>query len=341
MPSTVCNDQFLDSCRQLGDNDADNLVEFCFANEKQNDLYSAIKFSGNNQEFKHLEIFNFIPLVKNNLFLAIDTLDNLKLSKGTIFFQQYEREILFLLGSLSLPYCYAAAKGAKVLCFSDRIISNPEKRLSETASFVMKVMEPDAFLSTGNGIVASIQVRLIHAMVRYHIRKSNKWVEFNEIPINQEDMAGTNLSFSLIILRGLRKMGIRFTDAEAEAYLYLWSVVGRFTGVKSELLIPNRKFAFDLEKKISERHFSVSYEGQLLTKSLVTYLTNSIPVKIVQSQQENIMFYLLGDKVSQILGIKKTGNAIISELLVSNVRQLISETELKRMKQQLRQISFS
>jgi len=330
--STHINHKFLDQCRQLGDVQADSFVEYCFGNKMQQEFYDLLKFAGTDSEFKKLKIILNSPKEASALFNSKLIFDEAKLNLGSAFFQDHAREILFLLGSLSLPYCYAAAKGAKVLCFSDRIISNPEKRLTETAAFVIKVMEPNAFAEHGKGRLACSKIRLIHAMVRYHIKLSGKWNEMEEKPINQEDMAGTNLSFSIIVLRGLRKMGVSFTDEEAESYLYLWSIIGACTGVITDLLPFDRKSVFDLERKIASRQFKISNEGRMLSNSLVNFLKKSSPIKLLQSQQENIMHFLLGEKVSDIIAIKKTGSTRVSSFLVSNVKQMISMTDYKRIK---------
>ena len=114
-----------------------------------------------------------------------------------------------LLGLLSLPYCYAAADGARVLDLSERIKNKPEHRLNETADFVWDVMAPNAFKPDGKGFTSILKVRLLHAAIRFYTGKSSKWNAADwGLPVNQEDMAGTNLSFSLLVVRGLRKFGL-------------------------------------------------------------------------------------------------------------------------------------
>jgi hypothetical protein len=56
------------------------------------------------------------------------------------------------------------------------------------------------------------------------------------LPINQTDMLGTNLLFSVVYLTGLRAMGMRFTRAEAEGLIHLWRYVGYLMGVDETLL---------------------------------------------------------------------------------------------------------
>ena len=54
------------------------------------------------------------------------------------------------------------------------------------------------------------------------------------IPVNQEDMVGTLLTFSAVILDGLKKMGFSISTSDADAYLHAWNVVGHLSGVEIE-----------------------------------------------------------------------------------------------------------
>lgn len=42
------------------------------------------------------------------------------------------------------------------------------------------------------------------------------------MPINQEDLSVTLLSFSYAVLQGLRSLGLGCSDTDDEAYLHLW-----------------------------------------------------------------------------------------------------------------------
>ena len=93
------------------------------------------------------------------------------------------------LGAVSLPNCYAAWPGNKVLFLSEKMSKRQGKRLLDTAAFVIAISEPGAFDENGTGFKAVQQVRLIHALARYHILHSGQWrIEWG-MPVNQEDMA--------------------------------------------------------------------------------------------------------------------------------------------------------
>ncbi len=223
---------------------------------------------------------------------------------GQQFFAKYAQELLAMLGFLSLPYCYAAADGAQVLHRSQRIRKSPEKRLLETAAFVFDVSEEGAFSDGGKGIISCGKVRLMHAAIRYHILKSGDWSDDYGTPINQEDMAGTNLAFSLISVRGLRKLGYQIEPEEAWHFISMWNNIGRLLGVDPSLLPNNAREAYHQDKAIARRNFRKSEEGVALTRALHEYMQGSF-ANSSSIDPASITAYLVGGEVAEILDIQE------------------------------------
>ena len=69
----------------------------------------------------------------------------------------------------SLPSAYAAAKGVHVLWLTARLQTDAERRLNETAQFLMDVTAPGGFDPGGAAIDRILHVRLMHAAVRWLI----------------------------------------------------------------------------------------------------------------------------------------------------------------------------
>lgn len=226
-----------------------------------------------------------------------------RLERGQLFFARNARSILSILGCLSLPYCYAAADGAQVLLLSQRIHHDTYQRLAETAQFLLDVSSPKAF-STGNGIQKIQQVRLIHAISRYYASNSPQWNVQWGTPVNQEDMAGTNLAFSYIVLQGLQKLGFQWTKDEGEDFLYLWNVIGAMLGVDQQLLPNNLQEAYWLDRTISQRHFRHSAAGVTLTQALLTCLYDiNKDSPISRNFIHAYMRYLLSNSIADMLEI--------------------------------------
>ena len=233
-----------------------------------------------------------------------------QMEQGSAFFARYANLIMNMLGLLSLPYCYAAADGARVLYLSERIRNDTAKRLQETGDFVWEVMAPNAFTPEGKGFASVLKVRLIHAAARYYTLQSGQWntPEWG-LPVNQEDMAGTNLSFSLLVIRGLRKLDIAVSYAEQQAFMHLWNVIGYLSGLEESLLPDDGKQAIALEQAISGHQFKPSTEGQALAKALVDYFTSlNLQPPFGSKETVQLMRFLLGNEVADILALP-AGNA--------------------------------
>ncbi|PIQ48741.1 MAG: hypothetical protein COW03_08990 [Cytophagales bacterium CG12_big_fil_rev_8_21_14_0_65_40_12] len=294
----------LDGFRLQGDALADAAIDSYFPHRKQ-ELQSVLDAFQNNSTALPSSISPALGLLYQHVFQSFDAVESAKIEAGQKFFAKNASDIMLLLGFLSLPYCYAAAKGAEVLGRSNRIIAEPGKRLIETAEFVFDITRPNAFAPEGKGFVSILKVRLIHAVIRWYINHSGKWDHaYFGVPVNQEDMAGTNLSFSLIAVRGLNRLGIIVLTKESEAYIQFWNIIGARLGLHKDLLPQNNKESFLLERRIRERHFEISEVGQQLTQSLLKYFETVTINSPLEGKSKSFVQFLLGDKVSQILGIK-------------------------------------
>ncbi|WP_296623187.1 oxygenase MpaB family protein [Marivirga sp.] len=305
----------LDLARKTGDSLADKTVKDLFErgfNPLSNNAYNQLVF--NNQP-----IPDEFPESLKQYFRKIKDyqIDEKLAEKGADFYVEHASAIMLCLGMLSLPYCYAAAEGAKVLSFSKRIYEQPEKRLTETAEFVFDVCSPEAFTSQGKGFISIAKVRLMHAAIRYHLLNSDKWSEELGTPVNQEDMAGTNLSFSLIATRGLRKLGYTISAVQSQNYIRYWNMIGEMLGVQAEWLPESNQDAFILEQKIKNRNFRNSKAGEMLAINLQRYIKNQpLPFSF---PTETMMAYLLGEDICKMIGLPFDK---LEVGLISNIKNL-------------------
>lgn len=294
----------IDELRQIGDPPADAFVSLYFADADQKlKLDEALKKLVFNKDWQL-----FLAAIPEAIFFEkelgkIQKLPLKDIVKAQTFYKNKEQYILQLLGLLSLPYCYAAADGAKVLYQTERMYKDVRLRLEETAEFVTAVMRKNAFADDGKGIVKIFKVRLMHAAARFYLQKMG-WDAKLGKPVNQEDMAGTNLSFSLIVIRGLRKMGFTLDYKDQLAYINYWNYIGEMLGLMPLLLPKNGKDARELDLKIAERQFKPSMEGKQLTQSLLNCFYSLNDGKQVSNEEiPAYMRFLLGNEVSDILGL--------------------------------------
>ncbi len=300
----VFDDIFLNPFRLEGDSAADAVVAAVAHQQGREGLIAFTRFLG---DMKNSSLIGQLPEVRH-FFEQLGHLptwvDVPKMEHGMAFFWKHETEIALLLGCYSLPYCYAAANGAQVLWLTERIKKDTYKRLEETGTFVFEIMQERDWRNGLNAIKV-LKIRLMHSVVRYYVQNhaSVSWNTAWGVPINQEDMAGTNLAFSYIVIRGLRKMNVKATVIEEEAYIYFWSIIGSLLGVNGQLLPINLHQAFQLDRAIVRRQFGASDAGKGLTKALIRVLEAQAPSKYLSNFPVAQMRYLLGDKVADLVGV--------------------------------------
>lgn len=291
--------KYLDKQRLMGDAQADALIREVFLTHDQTKLYALLKVP-------EAELNNQPDSILKNFLLDTKMLpawfDVKRLQRGQSLFKQYALEMMTLLGAMSLPYCYAASPGNKALYLSDKMRNAPGKRLIDTASFVIAVLTPGSFSENGTGHVHINKVRLIHALSRYYIKKHPTWTMDWGVPINQEDMAGTNLAFSYVILLGLQQSGYILSDREKEDFIFLWRYIGYQMHLDEDLLPSSFSEARQLANMIQKRNFKKTDEGITLTRELLNYYKQSVPPDQADLVPSQIRFYL-GNEVADYIGI--------------------------------------
>ncbi|MFD2200665.1 oxygenase MpaB family protein [Shivajiella indica] len=229
-----------------------------------------------------------------------------KIRQAQDYFDKEGNLYLAMLGFYSLPYCYAFADGAEVLVRSKRITDEIGMRLSETALFLLDCFKPGSFIENHEALLSISKVRLIHAFSRFFILKYAKdWDGKWGLPVNQEDMLGTNLAFSLLVLRGMEKLG-KYPGKEVhESLLHYWKVIGFYLGIDTSFWPDTAKEAFELEKCIRKRHLKESEAGKVLIHALLNYYKASIPDSGLAGFSESLVSYFVGEDASNALGISQ------------------------------------
>ncbi|HMI89632.1 MAG TPA: oxygenase MpaB family protein [Polyangiaceae bacterium] len=142
-----------------------------------------------------------------------------------------------VLSGFSLMGGYRSSAVVKPLIMTGKLRDGASRRLTETGRFVVAITEPGALHGPEAGFQACVRVRLLHARIRRRLARSADWkAEAWGLPINQADMLGTNLLFSLGFLIGARELGMSFSGEEAESVIHLWRYVGYLLGIDETLL---------------------------------------------------------------------------------------------------------
>lgn len=205
-----------------------------------------------------------------------------RVERGQRLFDLFGPEILLTLGSCALPLAYAAGNGVQVVARARRLDDDPIRRLCDTAQMVVNVMQPGELVENGIGWYAARKVRFIHAMIRLHVQTDPSlapWQDAWGVAVNQEDLAGTLLAFSVGVLAGLRRMGARISDEDADAYVSAWRVIGRIVGVVEELLPSSEAAGLALANQIGRRQVRPTEEGRRLSNKLLEAVDSLFPFR--------------------------------------------------------------
>lgn len=290
---------YLDKQRLKGDQEADKLVAATFSTGNQSTLYGLLKLDVREieqQSNSAIKKFLTAQPAKPGWF------NHRRLENGQRVFNHYALEIMALLGAMSLPYCYAASPGNKALYLSDKMRNSPGKRLVDTATFVIEVLTPGSLTDEKAGHIYINKVRLIHALSRYYLKLQGQWDMKWGQPINQEDMAGTNLAFSYVILLGMQQSGFILSQKEKEDFLFAWRYIGYLLRINEALLPTSFAEAGQLATLIKNRNFKKTKEGIILTSELLNYYKKSVPTLQAELVPSQIRFYL-GAEVADYIGL--------------------------------------
>jgi ER-bound oxygenase mpaB/B'/Rubber oxygenase, catalytic domain len=232
--------------------------------------------------------------------------DRDRLERGCTVVVEHGPQVCVALATASLVYCYAGYPGVKALTFSRRLGQDADRRVGETALFVLAVMAPGSLHPGGDGIRKIQKVRLLHAAIRHLVTRSGRWnVEADGLPVCQEDLVGTLMSFSWIVIDALRRLGVRVDDQEAEDYHYRWRVIGEMLGIDPAAIPVDLDQAAELTRTIAQRNHRHSEEGVLMTRALFELHANSLPPGF-EGAAPALTRFLLGDEVCTLVGLPRT-----------------------------------
>jgi hypothetical protein len=232
--------------------------------------------------------------------------DRDRFERGCRLVVEHGPQVCVVLATGSLVYCYAGYPGVKVLTFSRRLDHDAVRRVGETAQFVLSVMAPGSLESGGRGVCKIQKVRLLHAGIRHLVTTSRRWdVTGDGAPICQEDLAGTLMSFSSVVVDALQRLGVRVEDEEAEDYYYRWRVIGEMLGIDRAAIPLDLTGARELTDLIARRNHRRSDEGIEMTRALFELHANSLPPGFAGAAPA-LTRYLMGDEMCDLVDLPRT-----------------------------------
>lgn len=252
-----------------------------------------------------------LPPAAKAYFVATETLpawaDPKRILQGQRVFTQHGWLMAAGLFCSSLPQAYCAAKGAGVLTQTQGMTRHTYRRILETAQFIFDVCVEGNLEPRGRGIRAAQKVRLMHAAVRHMILLKGEWDHAAlGLPINQEDLAGTLMTFSVVLLDAVKTAGEHVSDDDEAAFLHLWQVVGHLMGVDPALVPVDVVDGRALMQTIRDHQWQESVQGKLLVKDLAASMEAFLPGALLDDLPEALIRFFAPAPAPALLGIDGT-----------------------------------
>ncbi|WP_329180791.1 DUF2236 domain-containing protein [Streptomyces decoyicus] len=296
----------MDTLRQVGDELADATVATLFRRGevgKFNTLMRYLSTAGQDPP-------DGLPEVAREYLHATsappDWVDWGEMEKARLFFLDNNVHISTALSFASMPACYVIPHIAKLLS-ATHSLKYPSKRMAETGQFTVYLMQPDAFEAGSRFIPAAQKVRLLHASIRHHLQREDRWdTDSLGTPICQEDMIGGQMLFSLLVLDSLHRLGIHMSIDGAEAYFYAWRVVGAMLGIDQDQVPKDLDAARQFFDLYMTRYMGPSDEGAHLTRQLIDLYEEVVPGTLFDPVVGALIRYLIGDTCADWLDVPRT-----------------------------------
>lgn len=144
---------------------------------------------------------------------------------------------LIVLRNYSLMLGYQSAAINKPLVATGALHLGAVKRIADTTNFWYGVTGIDALNAGSEGFLYCLRTRLVHAYSRVMIKEKLDWqIDEQGEPLNYWDMVATYLGFSLVFMQGLRKLGFKIENEEAESVYHFWKYIGYLIGIPPHIM---------------------------------------------------------------------------------------------------------
>jgi hypothetical protein len=309
MPITTWTNEFLDQKRLEADPLADDVLAAIVAEKGREGARALFDALIRNVDMPLDAFPTSVQTYLQQTNQLPDWADPQKVERAHALFLDHGPKLLLFLYYKSLPILYACANGAEVLVRTSRLTRRDQavaiftRRIAETGQFLMDVMTKGELRPGGKGIHSIQKVRLIHASIRHFLAGDDWEVQKLGQPINQEDMAITLMTFSVALMEGLEQFGIAVSSEDQEAFLHTWAAIGEVLGIQSDLLPATMQEGQFLMQTIMDRQHATSEAGRLLTQALIDFAEKTIPTDYLDSAPTMLMRFLVGEKISKILGL--------------------------------------
>ncbi len=238
-------------------------------------------------------------------------LDRDLVEEGAHFIHSCGVECMYIMRDLALMGGYLFSGFNQSLVMTGALNKGASRRVAETAKWWLNCTEFKGLERFGPGYKSTLQVRLVHGLVRRSLQGRKEWdLDQWGVPLSQVDMVATYLSFSVIMLNGLRKLGIPVTPRESRAVTHLWGYACWLMGVEERWICLKEKEAIVLLNHTvmtqSRPDWTSKELGKALSLEPLERSYNSLSKlrrNFAYQQHLSISQYFLGTKNMEKLGL--------------------------------------
>lgn len=299
-----CEQTTLAELSELGDPEADEVVTQLLREQSLPAVQALLNTLTRNRQV----IPEDLPAVVRRYFeqLPVAPQELAASRAGERFFAQYGPEIMLILCCSALPFDYANARGVEVLTRTGFLTRQTNLRVAQTAQMIVDVLSPGGLGPGGRGVRSAQKVRLMHAAIRCLLLadERERWDrERLGTPINQLQLLYTLMSFSQVVLAGLRRLGLVIDAAQQQAYLDVWVSVGCLMGIRKELIPRTLADAERLTSVLAQEAQGSTAAGKQLTLALSALIADVLgPFGFLR---HSLIRYFTGPEVAGLLGLPR------------------------------------
>jgi hypothetical protein len=327
--SKWADDAFLDSLRAEGDALADATVERLAREGGTGDVSRVFQMlRANGDPLPSDAPPPFVEFFDATRALGPDV-DMGRVKRGEAVYLRHSLTAALVLLAKSLPEGYAAPNLTEVLAISGDLGHHPYRRLLGVLQLVVNISSTRGFEDGGRAVISAQKMRLLHAGVRRIVHK--KLPDFSKrygVPVNHEDMLGTLMGFSYLVIEGLRTLDVGLLDDEAEDLYYVWRVFGRCVGIHPtgdatsfEYLPETIDDCAAFYESYARRHYVDAADNpkgvelaQANLQMMQDLLSRHGHWPGLKSLPRAYMFELMGDEMCARIGLDRTAEGFLESL---------------------------
>lgn len=229
----------------------------------------------------------------------------------------------------ALVNTYSSPSIANVLSGTGLLVDAAKRRVEETGKWLLTAMLPGELRPGRAGYEATLQVRMLHAYIRWaQSRRGYDVAEFG-VPIGQLDLARTWLDFTYTSYGALERMGIEFRAEEIDTLYQLWWYLGHLLGIDPRLYrnIHTQQEAARLLARLDATNGPVTDQSVALTNAVLTVVAEllstqtKLPPKAARGIVNGLTHRVHGDAKALALRVPRSPIAAVLPLTAAMVRR--------------------